>query len=229
MKKTKLFAVLFLSATIILAGCSSMNNTGKGALIGAGGGTALGALIGGIAGNTAVGAGIGAVVGTGAGAIIGHKMDKAKEQAAQIEGATVEPTTDEQGNTVAVKVILDGDVTFETGKAILNAASQNSLARFASQLDKDIDVAIIGHTDNTGTDAINNPLSLNRARAVETYLESQGISASRFKTVEGKGSSQPIADNSTPAGRAQNRRAELYLVPSKTMVDDANKASASNQ
>lgn len=221
MKKTKLCAVL-LSATIIFSGCSSMNNTGKGALIGAGGGTALGALIGKLAGNTAVGAGIGAVVGTGAGAIIGRKMDKAKEQAAQIEGATVETQTDNQGNTVAVKVILDGDVTFATGKAILNSASQNSLANFASQLDSDIDLAIIGHTDNTGTDAINNPLSMNRAKAVESYLIGQGIAASRFKAVQGKGSTQPIADNSTAAGRAQNRRAEVYLVPSKEMVDNAN-------
>lgn len=221
MKRTKLCAAL-LSATIIFSGCSSMNSTGKGALIGAGGGTALGALIGKLAGNTAVGAGIGAVVGTGAGAIIGHKMDKAKEQAAKIEGATVESHTDDQGNTVAVKVILDGDVTFATGKAILNTASQNSLARFASQLETDIDLTVTGHTDNTGSDAINNPLSVNRAKAVESYLIGQGIAASRFKAVTGAGSAQPIADNSTAAGRAQNRRAEIFLVPSKAMVDNAN-------
>lgn len=219
--KTKLCAIL-LSATIVLAGCSSMNNTGKGALIGAGGGTALGALIGKLAGNTAIGAGVGAVVGTGAGVIIGKKMDKAKEQAAQIEGATVEGHTDDKGNTVAVKVTLDGDVTFATGKAELNSASKMSLAKFASQLGQDIDLAIIGHTDNTGTNAINEPLSVNRANAVKFYLESQGIAASRFTYVTGKGSSEPIADNSTVAGRSQNRRAEIFLLPSQTMVNSAN-------
>ncbi len=222
MKKTKFFAVL-MSATIILSGCN-MNNTAKGSLIGAGAGTALGAVIGKLAGNTAIGAGIGAVAGTAAGAIIGKKMDKAKAQAEQIKGATVETQTDDQGNTVAVKVTLEGDVTFATNKAELNAASKQSLATFASQLENDIDLAIIGYTDNTGSDAINNPLSLNRAKSVQNYLIGQGINASRFKYVEGKGSSDPIADNSTPAGRAKNRRAELYLVPSQAMVNAANSA-----
>lgn len=220
MKNLKIGALL-LSASILLASCG-MNNTAKGALIGAGGGTALGALIGKWSGNTALGAGIGAVAGTAAGVIIGKKMDKAKEQAAQIEGATVEAETDEQGNTVAVKVTLDGDVTFATNKATLNAASQQSLATFAQQLAGDVDLAVIGHTDNTGTDAINNPLSEQRAQAVKTYLVNQGIAASRFKAVIGKGSTEPIATNSTAEGRAQNRRAELYLLPSQTMINNAN-------
>lgn len=222
--KTKLFAVL-MSAAIVLSGCSSMNNTSKGALIGAGAGTALGAVIGKLAGNTAIGAGVGAVAGTAAGAIIGKKMDKAKAAAAQINGAKAEAQTDADGNTVAVKVILDGDVTFATGKATLSSASQSSLASFAKQLESDIDLAVIGHTDNTGSDAVNNPLSVNRAKAVQSYLVSQGIAASRFKYVEGKGSTDPIADNSTAAGRTQNRRAELYLVPSQAMVDNANAAA----
>lgn len=218
--KIKICAIL-LSTSFLLASCG-MNNTAKGSLIGAGAGTALGALIGKWSGNTALGAGIGAAVGVGAGAIIGKKMDKAKAQAAQIEGATVETQTDAEGNTVAVKVTLDGDVTFATSKAVLNAASKQSLATFATQLAGDVDLAVIGHTDNTGNDAINNPLSLNRAKAVKDYLVSQGIAASRFKYVEGKGSTEPIADNSSVAGRAQNRRAELYLLPSQTMIQNAN-------
>ena len=220
MKKLKIYALL-LSACVLLASCN-MNNTAKGALIGAGGGTALGALIGKWSGNTALGAGIGAVAGTTAGVIIGKKMDKAREQAAQIEGATVETETDSQGNTVAVKVTLDGDVTFATNKATLNAASKQSLATFAAQLASDVDLAVVGHTDNTGTDAINNPLSENRAFAVKNYLVEQGIASSRFKSVIGKGSTEPIASNSTAEGRAQNRRAELYLLPSQTMIDNAN-------
>ncbi len=218
--KIKICAIL-LSPSVLLAS-GGMNTTAQGSLIGAGAGTALGARIGKWSGNTALGAGIGAAVGVGAGAIIGKKMDKAKAQAAQIEGATVETQTDAEGNTVAVKVTLDGDVTFATSKAVLNAASKQSLATFATQLAGDVDLAVIGHTDNTGNDAINNPLSLNRAKAVKDYLVSQGIAASRFKYVEGKGSTEPIADNSSVAGRAQNRRAELYLLPSQTMIQNAN-------
>ncbi len=220
MRNLKICALL-LSATILLASCG-MNNTAKGALIGAGSGTALGALIGKWSGNTALGAGIGAVAGTAAGVIIGKKMDKAKEQAAQIEGATVEAETDSEGNTVAVKVTLAGDVTFATNEATLNATSKSSLASFAQQLASDVDLAVIGHTDNTGTDAINNPLSENRALAVKNYLVEQGIASSRFQSVTGKGSTEPVATNSTAEGRAQNRRAEIYLLPSQTMIDNAN-------
>ena len=86
----------------------------------------------------------------------------------------------------------------------------------------DADVAIYGHTDSTGSDAINNPLSLNRANAVSSYLKSLGVSASQIKTVEGKGSTQPVADNSTAAGRSQNRRVEVYMYASEAMINSAN-------
>ena len=99
MKKTKIMALL-LSATLVFSGCGNMNNTAKGGLIGGGGGAALGAIIGGIAGHgkgAAIGAAVGAAVGTGAGVLIGKKMDKAAEEAAQIQGAQVEQVTDNNG------------------------------------------------------------------------------------------------------------------------------------
>lgn len=215
--------VIALCAAITLAGCT-VSNTAKGTAIGAGGGAALGAIIGHIAGNTAVGAAIGGAVGAGAGAIIGHKMDKAKKEAEAVKNAQVESIKDANGLD-AVKVTFDSGILFATNKADLNAASKSSLQQFATVLkeNSDCDVAIIGHTDNTGSDAINNPLSVNRATSVSNYLKSLGVSASQIKSVEGQGSTNPVADNSTAEGRKQNRRVEVYMYASKAMIQEAEK------
>ena len=212
-----------LCALMILSGCGSLNNTAKGGLIGAGGGAALGLLIGHFAGNKAVGAAVGTAVGAGAGALIGRKMDKAAEAAAAIQNATVETVTDAY-NLKAVKVTFDSGVLFATNKYDLNAAARRDLAEFAEVLKTyaDTDVAIFGHTDSTGNDAINNPLSVNRANAVASYLKSLGVSAAQIKNVEGFGSTAPVADNSTVEGRAQNRRVEVYMYASESMINAAN-------
>ena len=220
MKSIKCVAAA-LCAAMVLSGCN-ISNTAKGTAIGAGGGAALGAIIGKIAGNTAVGAAIGGAVGAGAGAIIGHKMDKAKKEAEAIKNAQVEGVKDANGLD-AVKVTFDSGILFATNKADLNAASKSSLQQFANVLkqNSDCDVAIIGHTDNTGSDAINNPLSVNRATSVSNYLKSLGVSASQIKSVEGQGSTNPVADNSTAEGRKQNRRVEVYMYASQKMIQDA--------
>ena len=212
-----------LCALMVLSGCSSLNNTAKGGLIGAGGGAALGLLIGHFAGNKAVGAAVGTAVGAGAGALIGRKMDKAAAAAAAIENASVETITD-ANNLKAVKVTFDSGVLFATNKYDLNAAARKDLAAFAQVLKAyaDTDVAIFGHTDSTGSDAINNPLSVNRANAVASYLMSLGVSASQIKSVEGYGSTAPVADNSTAEGRQQNRRVEVYMYASEAMINAAN-------
>ena len=212
-----------LCALMVLSGCSSLNNTAKGGLIGAGGGAALGLLIGHFAGNKAVGAAVGTAVGAGAGALIGRKMDKAAAAAAAIENASVETITD-ANNLKAVKVTFDSGVLFATNKYDLNAAARQDLAAFAQVLKTyaDTDVAIFGHTDSTGSDAINNPLSVNRANAVASYLMSLGVSASQIKSVEGYGSTAPVADNSTAEGRQQNRRVEVYMYASEAMINAAN-------
>lgn len=214
----KLFAML-LCVGIVFMGC---NNTQKGAAIGTGGGAALGAIIGKLAGNTAVGAVVGAAVGAGTGAIIGKHMDKVKAEAEQVEDAQVEEVTDANGLD-AVKVTFDSGILFATNKSDLNSAAKNSLAKFAQVLNnnKTCDVAIYGHTDNTGNDGINVPLSVQRATSVSDYLKSCGVSASQIKTVEGQGSSNPVADNSTEAGRQQNRRVEVYMYASQEMITAA--------
>jgi outer membrane protein OmpA-like peptidoglycan-associated protein len=86
---------------------------------------------------------------------------------------------------------------------------------------KDCDVAIYGHTDSTGSDAINQPLSVNRANSVSNYLKSCGVSGTQIKSVEGQGSTNPVADNATAEGRKQNRRVEVYMYASKKMIEEA--------
>ncbi|NPD93138.1 OmpA family protein [Xylanibacter muris] len=218
MKKIKISAFI-LCLGIVLAGC---NNTQKGAGIGAGGGALLGAIVGKLAGNTAVGAAVGTAVGAGTGAIIGKHMDKVKAQAQQVQNAQVQEVEDANG-LKAVKVTFDSGILFATNKAELNAAAKNSLVKFSNVLKQNpsCDVAIYGHTDNTGNDAINQPLSVNRANSVANYLKSCGVSSSQIKTVEGQGSTNPVADNSTAAGRTQNRRVEVYMYASQDMIKAA--------
>ena len=215
--KTKIVSLLLCVG--LLFAC---NNTQKGAGIGAGAGAVIGGVIGALAGNTAVGAAVGGAVGAGAGAIIGNRMDKAKKAAQQVQNAQVQSVQDANGLD-AVKVTFDSGILFATGKADLSQSAKNSLAQFAKVLNetKDCDVAIFGHTDSTGSDAINQPLSVSRANSVNNYLKSCGVSAAQIKSVEGLGSSNPVADNSTAEGRKQNRRVEVYMYASEKMIKDA--------
>ena len=216
--KTKIISLLLCIGMLV-----ACNNTQKGAGIGAGGGAVLGGIIGAIAGNTAVGAVIGGAVGAGAGAIIGNRMDKAKKQAQQIEGAKVETVKDTNG-VDAVKTTFDeSGIYFATGKYSLDANAKNTLNKVADWIknNPDTDVAIIGHTDNVGSDKINDPLSVNRANSVKNYLTSGGVKASQIKRTEGQGSKNPVADNSTADGRQQNRRVEFYMYASEKMINDA--------
>ncbi len=220
MKKGNLFAGLLLSAAIILSGCNA-SNTAKGTGIGAGGGAAVGAGVGALIGGgkgAAWGAGIGAIVGGAAGALIGNKMDKQKAELEKIQGAQVETVNEGQ----AIKVTFDSGILFATNSSTLNQASKNALTQFSNSLKTNMDtnVQIYGHTDSSGTDKINIPLSQQRAQSVMDYLVGQGVSASRM-TSQGMGSSQPVADNSTSAGKTQNRRVEVFITPNEKMVQEA--------
>ena len=220
------FTALLLCAAIMLASCGTMSNTAKGGIIGGGSGAAAGAIIGGLLGKgkgAAIGAAIGAAVGTGAGVLIGKKMDKAAQQAAAIEGAQVEQVTDNNG-LQAVKVTFDSGVLFATNKHSLNKSAQENLTEFAKVLVEysDADVVVYGHTDSTGNDAINNPLSVKRAESVANFLLSQGVAETQIKSVEGFGSTQPVADNATAEGRAENRRVEIFMYASAEMIEAAN-------
>ena len=207
-----------------------MSKSGQGALIGGGGGAALGAIVGAIAGNTAVGAVIGTAVGATAGALIGKKMDKAKKEAEAIQNAQVEEVKDANGLD-AVKVTFDSGILFGTGKSTLTSTSKASLQELANVLknNNDCDVAIQGYTDNQGwknstaeqSAQKNKALSLDRAAAVSSYLQSLSVPASQIKSVEGFGEASPVASNATEAGRAQNRRVEVYMYASQQMIQEA--------
>lgn len=221
MKKfSKLCAIALLGVSLVFSGCGA-NQMVKGGGIGAGAGAALGAGIGAIAGGgkgAAWGAGIGAVLGGSAGAIIGKKMDKQAAELEQIEGAQVEKVNEGE----AIKVTFESGILFPTNSSTLNTASRASLDKFATSLlnNPDTEVKIYGHTDSTGSDAINNPLSQRRAESVYNYIVSKGVTGSRL-VAEGFGSTQPIADNNTVAGRAENRRVEVYIFPNAKMVREA--------
>lgn len=226
MKKViRFFAIAVLGSTLVMStGCdalSSLNNTQKGAGVGAASGAAVGAGIGAIAGGgkgAAWGAGIGTIIGGVAGGIIGNKMDKQAKELAQIQGAQVEKVNDGE----AIKVTFESGILFATNSSTLSSASRNSLDKFATSLknNPDTNMEIFGHTDNTGSDAINNPLSQRRAESVYNYLASKGISGTRMEA-KGFGSTQPVSSNSTAEGRTQNRRVEVYILPSTKMIEDA--------
>ena len=209
----------------MLVSCST--NTGTGSLLGAGGGAVLGGVLGAVIGKdakgAAIGAAIGGAVGAGTGALIGKHMDKVKAKAQAVENAQVSEITDQNGLT-AVKVAFDGGILFDTGKYALKNNTKTALTKFANMLKSEpqLYIDIQGHTDNTGSDRVNDPLSQNRAQAVANYLVNCGVPASQFQNVSGFGSHQPIADNSTAAGRAQNRRVEVYMYASQAMIDAAN-------
>ena len=230
MKFLKITGASLLAACMLLSsGCNSMTNTGKGALIGGGGGAAVGAGLGAIIGGgkgAGIGSAIGAAVGAGAGALIGKKMDNQQKQLeATLPDAQVEQTTDQNG-LQAIKVTFDGGILFPTGKYTLNTAAQNDLSRFAVSLKQNplTDVQILGFTDNTGSYAVNEKLSNERADAVLTYLVNSGVSPTRL-TAKGIPMADYVASNETAAGRAQNRRVEIYITASPEMVKEAENGS----
>lgn len=221
------FTALILTLGIMFSGCEAVQNTNK-TQRGAGIGAAAGAILGGILGNNvgskdnaALGAIIGATVGGVAGGIIGNKMDKQAEKIENtLPGAEVVRTQE------GIQVILDAnsDVRFEYNKSDLTAEAKNNLRGLVQIFNEypDTDILIVGFTDNVGSQNYNLPLSEKRAQSVVDYLVSQGIAKSRLSSM-GKGIEEPRADNSTEAGRAQNRRVEFAITANEKMVEDAHK------
>jgi outer membrane protein OmpA-like peptidoglycan-associated protein len=213
MKKT----IVSLSVIAIglggLAGCANMSETQKTT----GTGAAIGAVAGGVIGaatgdrkTAATGAAIGAAVGAGGGYMWSKHMEKQKaemEQATAGTGVSVSQTADNQ-----LKLDIPSDVSFDTNRYDIKSNLRPILDRFATTLNQNpvTKVTIIGHTDSTGTDAINNPLSVNRAAATRDYLVARGVSSNRI-AIDGRGSREPIADNNTYDGRAKNRRVEVFV------------------
>lgn len=214
MKKQILVSVIAVS--LITQGCADMSETQKGTATGAGVGAVAGAVIGrATSGNhtgrdTSRGAAIGAAAGAGIGYLWSKKMEEQKrqmEQATQGTGVKVSQTDDNR-----LKLDIPSDISFDSGKANIKPNFRPILDKFASSLQshQTTTVTIIGHTDSSGGDKINDPLSVNRASSARSYLVSKGIASNRFN-IEGKGSREPIADNGSASGRAKNRRVEIYI------------------
>lgn len=228
MKLLHFAGIILLSGTLLIGqtSCSSMNNTGKNALIGGAGGTALGAGLGALIGGgkgAAIGAAVGAGVGAGAGALIGRKMDKQQKELEEqlAQQATVEQTTDQNG-LQAIKVTFDGGILFPTNGTTLSQEAKTDLTKFATSLrdNPGTDVQVYGFTDNTGTMAVNERVSTGRADAVLTYLVNSGISPTRI-SAQGVPMADYVASNNTAEGRAQNRRVEIYITASPEMIQQA--------
>ncbi|AHF14112.1 OmpA family protein [Niabella soli] len=219
MKQLRHLSLGLALAGLTLAGCDSMNRTQKGAIIGTGGGAAMGAVIGKAAGNTGLGAIIGAAVGGTAGAIIGKKMDRQAEEIKQeVPGAKVERVGE------GITVEFNSAVLFGFDQSSITSNAQGTLNDLIKILNKypDTDLEIQGYTDNTGTAKYNQALSERRASSVANYLGGNGIALERMET-KGFGLNNPKYTNATAEGRAQNRRVEFVISANDKMKADAKK------
>ena len=196
---------------LFISGCANMSDTQRRTATGAGVGALAGAVISSATGGSA---GTGAVIGAGVGAlgtyVWSQNMERQKremEQATQGTGVSVSQTQDNQ-----LKLDIPSDISFDVGRSDIKGNFAPVLDRFAASLraNQSTDVRIVGHTDNTGSDAINNPLSLDRAASTRNYLTGRGIDGRRI-SIEGMGERQPIATNDTADGRSRNRRVEIYV------------------
>jgi outer membrane protein OmpA-like peptidoglycan-associated protein len=216
MTKAMRTTAAILAVTAVLPACS-MSNTQKGAVIGAAGGGAVGAVIGKKVGSTAKGAIIGAAVGGTAGAVIGRRMDKqAAELAMEIPGARVERVGE------GIVVTFDSGLLFAYDSDAIQGAARENLTNLAESLRKysDTDVLIVGHTDATGSDSYNQGLSDRRATSAASFLAAQGVTRTRVRTA-GRGEAEPIDSNESAEGRALNRRVEVVIVANQQLRQSA--------
>ncbi|HSO44547.1 MAG TPA: OmpA family protein [Rhodoferax sp.] len=196
-----------LTATLVLlSGCENMSDAQRSSAIGAGLGALAGVAIGDSGKSAAIGAGVGAL----GGYIWSNQMAQKKaamEQATAGTGVDVTQTADNQ-----LKLSIPSDISFDVNSSVIKPNLRPILDQFAQGLSSqpNTEIRIIGHTDSTGSDAINNPLSVNRAASARDYLVARGVNSQRIQ-IDGRGSHEPIADNATTEGRARNRRIEIYL------------------
>ena len=212
----KVFIITLTAAALAIAGlsgCANMSETQQGTAKGAGIGALAGAVLGAATGGSkgaATGAVLGGAVGAGGGYIWSKKMQDQKmamEQATAGTGVAVSQTADNR-----LKLDIPSDVSFDVGRSAIKPNFAPVLSHFATSLNQNpiTSVTIVGHTDNTGSDATNNPLSMDRANSARNYLVGRGVAGQRIAT-DGRGEREPIADNSTAQGRGKNRRVEIYV------------------
>jgi outer membrane protein OmpA-like peptidoglycan-associated protein len=187
------------------------DKTKRGALIGAG----IGAVVGAISGDDArerrqralIGAGVGALAG---GAIGAYQDKQERELRDAMAGTGVDVVR--KGDDIVLN--MPSNITFGFNSSDLNPSFYSVLDRVASVTNQNPQtmLEIAGHTDSIGSDAYNDALSQRRAQAVANYLSSRGVNSQRLLTVGG-GERYPVASNDTDAGRAQNRRVEISVMP----------------
>jgi outer membrane protein OmpA-like peptidoglycan-associated protein len=221
MRTIQLYACMLLLTGMVAGGCSSMNRTQKGAVIGTAGGAAVGAVIGKAAGNTAMGAIIGAAVGGTAGAVIGHKMDKQAEEMEKVLG-------DAEVRRVGEGIVINfkDKVLFGFDRSDLTSSAETNMNKLIGVLQKypDTNIEIIGHTDSKGTEEYNLNLSQRRSSSVAAYLRNHSVASGRI-TTKGMGESDPVASNDTEEGQSQNRRVEFVITANQKMIDEAKKGA----
>ncbi len=187
-------------------GCSSLSNTQRGALIGAGAGGAVGAVVGNAAGSTS------------RGAIIGSRMnDRAETLESELDNATIERIGE------GILVTFDSGILFGFDSSTLRAQARDNLGDLASVLAEDSDdyeILVAGHTDSSGAGAYNQALSERRASAASDFLTTRGIPDSQIR-IQGLGEMEPVASNETPAGQEANRRVEVAIFASAEYRDEA--------
>ena len=218
--KNLLAASLLIAWAGLVAACNTSNAV-KGGAIGAGGGAVIGGVIGHQAGNTALGAIIGAAVGGTAGALIGNHMDnQAEEMRRDLQNATIERVGE------GIKITFDSGILFATNSAQLMPAAKSNIESLAKVLNKypDTNILIEGDTDSDGAEDYNQELSERRAETVSGYAKGFNVNGSRITTV-GFGETQPVATNTTEAGRQQNRRVEIAIFANEDMKDAAENGS----
>lgn len=214
--RVPLVVSLALSLTAGGIGCASLpgSKTTQGAVLGGVVGAGSGAAIG-RHGHDTAGILIGTAAGAIAGGLIGHYLDNQSKELDAIPDATVTQQPDR------LIVTFPGDVLFNTGSATLSAGAQQRLSSFAQTLNRypESNLVVRGHTDSTGTMVLNERLSQDRAESVRNYLISQGVAGNRISAT-GMGAQYPVANNTNEAGRQQNRRVEIEIIPDQQQLQE---------
>lgn len=204
-------AAATLAATLVLTslGCETLpgTKTQQGAVLGGIAGAAAGRAVGGHE-NAAAGIILGGLGGAVAGGLLGRYLDNQAEELDAIPDANVEQQDDR------LLVTFSGDFLFASGSSTLSGGAQQRLAQVADTLKRypETEVIVKGYTDSQGAESFNLRLSEDRANNVRTYLIGLGVAAYRV-TALGYGEQFPVAPNDSQAGRLQNRRVELELIP----------------
>jgi outer membrane protein OmpA-like peptidoglycan-associated protein len=198
---------VFAVAGALLGGCATQQGTNT--AVGTGAGAAVGAGIGAIFGG-GKGAAIGAAAGAATGGIVGYNWQAIHNKLSGATKGTGTQITEQPDGSL--KLNIPSSVTFDTSSYAIKPTFAPVLDQVAQTLagSPEVIAHVVGHTDSTGSDAYNQTLSVNRAQSVVNYLGTHGVAPQRL-SAEGVGSAQPVADNNTEAGRAQNRRVEIYL------------------